>query len=102
MRQAHVQRISYNSPLEVVVWFLAGTTAATTAANRIISVWSNYQRARRTAAASELWITAATVLQATIDAPIPLDGTATTGFDRFTLAAQTLTLLSEFEVQEDA
>lgn len=105
VRQVYVRRISYDSPLEVVAWFLAGgtgMTVATTAANRLINVWANFQRARRTTAETELFITAANVLQATIDAPIPLDGPTITGYDRFTLAAQTLTMLSELEIQEEA
>lgn len=102
VRQVYVRRISYASPLEVVVWFIAGTTAATTSANRIIRVWKNFQEARLMTSKADLWTAAANVLQATIDAPIPLDGPATTGYDRFNLAARTLALLSELEVKEEA
>lgn len=97
----HVRRISYASPLEVVVWFFAGTTAATTAANRLINVWKNFQSARLVTAKTDLWLTAANVLQSTIDAPIPVNST-NTGFDRFQSAAQVIATLGDLEVLEEA
>lgn len=79
------------------MWLVVGTPTATAAANRTIDVWKNLQSARRATAEADLWVTAANVLQATIDAPIPLDGHAMTGYDEFDLPERTIALLSELE-----
>ena len=96
-----VERISYASPLEVVVSFLVGIAGAGAVANRLISVWTNFQMARRQTATTNLWVAAANVLQATVDAPIPLTE-GTIGYDRFATATEVLTLLTSVEVQEES
>ncbi len=51
-----VERISYASPLEVAVSFLVGIAGAGAVANRLISVWTNFQMARRqTATTNSGW-----------------------------------------------
>ncbi len=101
VQNVHVKRLSYASPLEVVVWFFAGTSMATLTANRLINVWNNFQAARRNTKGTEVFLAAANVLQATIDAPIPI-GKDTPGFERFSTAAEVLAILSSLEVEEEA
>jgi hypothetical protein len=98
--QVRVKRIAYASPLEVVVSFIAGTRAAALVANRLIAVWDNFQSARRNTKNSDLWVAAGNVLQATVEAPVPVSP-GTPGYHRFTNAADVLRLLSALEVNEE-
>ena len=100
VRNVYMRRISYNSPFEVVFWFGA-IGAGITVANRLVNLWSNIQIARRTTSETNVRVAVANVLQATIDAPIPIQP-GTIGYDRFLLAGQVLDHLSELEVNEEA
>jgi hypothetical protein len=55
---ARVLRVSYNSPLEVVLEFVAGVSGgvgiASLAANRVVSVYKNVQEARKAKAGADL------------------------------------------------
>lgn len=108
VRNVLVKRISYASPLEVIVSFIAGTGAATLAVSRLIRVWDNWILARshsdslrRQGKGTELFVAAADVLQATIDAPIPISPN-TPEYDRFKAASEVLALLSSLEIEEEA
>lgn len=115
VRLVQVKRISYASPFEVAVTFFAGTGVATLTASRLIKLWTNFQfarratseadmaksEARRAKSETDLRVAASGILQATIDAPIPIQPN-TVGYDRFLLATRVLSSLSSIEVKEEA